>query len=373
MNLFVISLSIFSFLSITLFEGAVIIGLAYVAIVYIKKKKAPKGILIYPLLLHAVPTLLSTLLYAPQLLGKAIERSIFLLLYLGGSEVKLTDKFLYQLNFLLVSVGFLLFPIVMYNYKYKASIEPLWGGIFEVATFYSLFSLSALALWLKTRRVLWFFALLLFLSMVFFTLRRSTILGLLITLVILLFLMRAIVKLRYTALLISFSLLVGFFASYNFLQKDVRFQTLYKVITGQVQLDSQTLDTISSLRWANFVAGLEVIKEDIKEGKWLPLLTGHGIKPETRLYLKPPAVGYESILFVSEFIEKGLIGLLAILWLYWRYYTYLLRYKIKEPLVIPFLLMPSVMFVGSLFTGFWDALLPLYFLWFKMIEEYEKS
>ncbi|MFN7065231.1 MAG: hypothetical protein ACK4OF_03690 [Aquificaceae bacterium] len=166
------------------------------------------------------------------------------------------------------------------------------------------------------------------------------------------------------------SLLVGAIISYNFVQRDVRFQTLYKVITGQVQIDNQTLDTISSLRWANLKAGLEVVRADLKEGNWLSLLIGNGIKPETRRPLKEPAVGYESVFLVSEFIEKGLIGLLALLWLYGRYYLCILRYRLEEPLVIPFLLMPSVMFLGSVFTGFWDALLPLYFLWFRMVEEY---
>ncbi len=374
MNSFVILLTILSFLSISIFEGAVILGLIYIFVVHIRKKKSLKGTLSLPLLIHAIPTLLSTLIYAPHLLNKAIERSVFLFLYFGGDEVKANEKYLYRLNLILNLIGFLLLPVVFYKYHYKGTIAPIWGGVFEVATFYSLFSLSALALFLKTKRIWWLLSFFVFISIVFFTLRRSTILGLVITLLLLVFLLRGVIKLRYMMVIALLSISLGAVFSYNFMKKDARFQAFYKVLTGQERLDNKTLDAISSLRWANLRAGLMVIERDIKEANVIPLLIGHGLKPEERegLYIES-AVGYESILFVSEFIEKGLLGLLALLWLYWKYYSFVFRYKLADFLVIPFLLMPSVMFVGSLFTGFWDALLPLYFLWFRMIEGYERA
>ena len=263
---------------------------------------------------------------------------------------------------------------MFYKYHYKGTIAPIWGGVFEVSTFYSLFSLSALALFLKTKRLWWLLAFFVFISMVFFSLRRSTILGLVITLLLLVFLLRGVIKLRYMIVIALLSISLGAVFSYNFVKKDARFQAFYKVLTGQEKLDNRTLDAISSLRWANLRAGLMVIERDIKEANIVPLLIGHGLKPEERegLYIKS-AVGYESLLFVSEFIEKGLLGLLALLWLYWKYFSFVFRYKLADFLLIPFLLTPSVMFVGSLFTGFWDALLPLYFLWFRMIEQYERA
>jgi len=374
MNSFVILLTILSFLSISIFEGVVILGLIYVFVVYLRKKKSLKGELSLPLLVHAVPTLLSTLIYAPHLLNKALERSVFLFLYFGGDEVKVNEKYLYRLNLIINLIGFLLLPIVFYKYHYKGTIAPIWGGVFEVSTFYSLFSLSALALFLKTKRLWWLLAFFVFISMVFFSLRRSTILGLVITLLLLVFLLRGVIKLRYMIVIALLSISLGAVFSYNFVKKDARFQAFYKVLTGQEKLDNRTLDAISSLRWANLRAGLMVIERDIKEANIVPLLIGHGLKPEERegLYIKS-AVGYESLLFVSEFIEKGLLGLLALLWLYWKYFSFVFRYKLADFLLIPFLLTPSVMFVGSLFTGFWDALLPLYFLWFRMIEQYERA
>ena len=366
-EIFLIFLTVSSFVSITLFEALVILALLYITIIYWKRKKLPKGILFPPLLLHTLPVLLSTALYAPNLLGKGIERSVFLLLYLGGSEIRMTERFLYRLNLLLVSIGFLMIPIVLYNYKQKGIASPLWGGIFEVAVFYSLFSLSALALFIKSKRIVWLLAFLLFLFIAFFTLRRSTLLGLIITLFLLLFIIREHIKLRYALAILLFSLFAGGLFSYNFIQKDVRFQTLYKVFVGEASLDQQTLDTISSYRLANLKASLWIIEKDIREGNIVPLLIGHGVKPEERLEVKW-GVGFESFFIFSEFIEKGFLGLLAVLWLYWRYYSFVLRYKIRDFLVIPLLLMPSIMFIGSLFTFFWDALLPLYLLWFGIVE-----
>ncbi|MDM7267339.1 MAG: hypothetical protein P3W89_006940, partial [Aquificaceae bacterium] len=60
-----------------------------------------------------------------------------------------------------------------------------------------------------------------------------------------------------------------------------------------------TLDAISSLRWANLRAGIMVIERDIKEANIVPLLIGHGLKPEERegLHIKS-AVGYVSVLFI---------------------------------------------------------------------------
>ncbi|MFN4319855.1 MAG: hypothetical protein ACK4FY_05230 [Aquificaceae bacterium] len=373
MNSFLILLTILSFLSISAFEGAIILGLIYIAIVCFRKRKGLRGELSLPLLVHAVPTLLSTLMYAPHLLNKAFERSVFLFLYFGGDEVKVNENYLYRLNLILNIIGLFLLPVVFYKYHYKGTVAPIWGGVFEVATFYSLFSLSALALYLKTKRVWWLFAFFVFISIVFFTLRRSTVLGLIATLILLIFLLRSVIKLRYMILIALLSLSFGAIFSYNFVKKDERFQVFYKVLTGQERLEDKTLDAISSLRWANLRSGLMVIERDVKEANIIPLLIGHGLKPEERegLYIKS-AVGYESVLFVSEFIEKGLLGLFAILWLYWKYYSFLFRYRLTDFLVIPFLLMPSVMFVGSLFTGFWDALLPLYFLWFRMVEQYER-
>ncbi|MCX8060613.1 MAG: hypothetical protein N3C13_05385, partial [Aquificaceae bacterium] len=119
-------------------------------------------------------------------------------------------------------------------------------------------------------------------------------------------------------------------------------------------------------------AGIEVVRRDFREGNWLPLLIGHGVNSGYYLEPKSPVGGvYESVLLISELIEKGFIGLLFVLWLYWVYLRFLLRFKISERgdyLLLPLLLALGSHLAGAVFTFFWDALLPLYLIMFRLVE-----
>lgn len=87
-------------------------------------------------------------------------------------------------------------------------------------------------------------------------------------------------------------------------------------------------------------------------------------------------VKYESIFILSEFIEKGLIGLLAILAIFFIAFKTFISIKIKTDfdLVAIGLFVPLLIhLVGSIFTFFWDALLPAYLLLFKIGEVYFKK
>ncbi len=81
------------------------------------------------------------------------------------------------------------------------------------------------------------------------------------------------------------------------------------------------------------------------------------------------------MLFISVLIENGILGLSGIAYLYAKYYTFVMRFRLSREniFVVPFLLTPSLIFVGSIFTGFWDALLPLYLVWFRIVEEEQKA
>lgn len=327
-----------------------------------------------PLLMYAVTVLLSNLLFAPkEYIGKAVERSVFLLVYPLGERWHLgREKLSYFCNFLTLA-GFLLFPVVLYKFLKTGTPAPLWGGVFEVAILYSLFSLSSLGLFLYRRSWFYFIAFVFFLGVVFFSARRSTLLGLLFTLLLLLFLMRDRVGKRVVVATVGI-LLVGSTVAFLFLvEKDPRFRALYEVITHQRSIDDRSLSVISSYRWDLAKAGIEVIRKDIEEKRVLNLLLGHGMDPAYRLNPPSPIGGgtYESVILISEFTEKGLLGLAAILWMFWSYYRYLIRFRFKQKedfLLIPLVGMMSVHLIGSIFTGFWDAMLPLFLLYLRVVE-----
>lgn len=370
---FIYLLTLSSFLSITLFEGLVVLGLLYVLYLAYKGRLSFKSLLTKPLLLHALALLASTLLYAPHYLGKAVERSLFFFIYPLADLSKTDQRSLYRLNLLLQMVGIALLPVVAYKY-YKTGVPaPLWGGVFEVAMFYFLFSLSSLALFLHRKNYLYLLLFLLFLLVALFSARRSTTVGFFVALLLFLYLARRLISKKLAlAVLISLSVSVVPVGLY-LVEKDQRFKTLYELLSGRQTLNEETLNALSSLRWQIFKAGVHVVKKDIESLNLLPLLIGHGLNAGERLNPPSPVGGtYESVLILSEFIEKGFVGLFALLWLYISYFKFILKLRVEgwEVLLLPFALYLSLMFVGSFFTFFWDALLPLYFLWFRMVESY---
>jgi len=369
--------TVFMLLSISALEGLVIILMAYTFYLIAKGGLKPYGRLLSPLLLHAIPTILSTLLYTPSQTGKAIERSIFLLIYPLGGKEKLGYEFFKRFNQLLIFAGVLLIPVVLYNFYKDGVPAPLWGGVFEVGFLYSFFSISALSMFLFTKRKIYFVLFLIFISFVFASMRRSAIMGLIFTLLLIIYLMRKIVSKKFVIATLTF---IGFSTVITFsvlVQKDLRFSTMTEVLLGKKALNEETLDVISSIRWTIFKAGLEVVKKDLKEGNYLPLLIGHGLNSGYYLEPKSPVGGtYESVFLLSEFIEKGILGLLGILWLWWAYYSYLLKLKLKKEediLLVPSLSFLSTMLIGSVFTMFWDAMLPWMLLVFRLAEKQLES
>ena len=368
-NLYLYLLVVSAFLSITLFEALIILYLLYYVFYSIKNRSKPTGKLFLPLTLYAVPTFLSTLIYTPQHIGKGVERSFFLLSYDFGKFFKANEELLYNLCRLYIAAGILLMPVVIFKYYKTGEPAPVWGGWFEVGVFYSIFSLTSIALLLKTGNKRYILLFVIFTGFVFFSARRSGMMGYGATLIILLWLLRdkASRKLLFSILLIFLTVSLGAFLYYS--TKDVRFKTMLEVIEGKRKLNEETLNIISTTRWNIAKAGLKVIEKDIQNRNFLPLLIGHGVNSGYYLEPKSPTgATYESILVLSEPIEKGLLGLLGILWTMFSYYWIVLRRKLNDPLEIPFLLTPSILFVGSIFTGFWDALLPLYLILFRVME-----
>jgi hypothetical protein len=364
-------------LSISLFEGLIIVLTLYTFYSIARGRLKPYGRLFFPLLLYAIPTLLSTILYTPSHLGKGIERSLFLLVYPLGGKERLDYEFFKKFNLFLITAGVLLIPVVIYKFLKTGQPAPLWGGWFEVGLLYSFFSLSALAMFLYTKRVHYLLLFLLFVGFVFFSMRRSAMLGLAITLIFLLYLLRGFVSKKVLAFVLLSLTFAGSLTFGILVEKDPRFAIAWELITGKRTLDDQTLNTISSLRWEIFKKGLEVLQKDIKEGNYLELLIGHGINSGYYLEPKSPVGGtYESVFLLSELIEKGVLGLAGILWLWFAYYSFFFRFKIRQRedlLLLPSLSFLSVLLIGSIFTGFWDAMLPWILLMFRVVEKHREG
>jgi hypothetical protein len=120
--------------------------------------------------------------------------------------------------------------------------------------------------------------------------------------------------------------------------------------------------------------GIDIISKDFREGRWERLILGNGIRSGLYLPQKRSPKSwerYESIILVSEFIERGIVGLLAILSIYLIAFKKFLGLKLRKDIEVLYLVgfLPLLIhLIGSLFTFFWDALLPLYLVLYKIGE-----
>ncbi len=382
MSSYLVLLVLFSFLSISVYEGFVILGLLMLLI----KRKVEGGLLTLPLAGFVGTTVLSTAIYFPKMLVKSLNEGLFQLIYLSKVSGKEARRALTKIPYLFVLLGILGMPLLFYNWTKTGSYKIFWGGVFETAQFYTLFSFASFLIGVREVKlrgrlsgdaVFYLVLSLLFLGVVVLSQRRSYLLAIPIVFLLVLFTLRRnrLISSKFLALTLVTLLLGGAGAYYYLSQKDIRFRTLNELILGKRKLDTWAMNAISSHRYYIMLDGIKIIKSDWKEGKYLNLLIGHGIR--SGLYLpheKSPKSWqrYESIIFVSELIERGIVGLLSILLIFLLAFKKFLSVKLSNGREVVYLIafIPLLVHsVASIFTFFWDALLPLYLFMFKFGEK----
>ncbi len=385
-EVYIYLLIISAFISISVFEVFVVIGLLWVIFeVFKKKKEIFKGNFRYPLVIYSGVTVVSTALYAPKMFIKSLEEGIFQLLYF--LDVKSDKEQIKKIIYLFLTIGIILSFVVLYFYITKHKIKPIWGGAFEVGQFFGMFSLMAFFVSVycykqKSKKTFLFFAVFLFFfAILIFAHKRSPLLGYLVVAYLSIIVLYKN-KLFPKALFWGFNILltISLIGGYIYLSKtDKRFKTFNEMIIGEKPFSSKTLDIAASGRVRIAKDAILIIKNDIKNHRWTNVLIGHGIRSGYYLphkYSWKSLTKYESIFILSEFIEKGLIGLLAILAIFFLAFKKFLTVKIQnvEDVFILGIFVPLLIhLVGSIFTFFWDALLPMYLLLFKIGEMYFDS
>jgi hypothetical protein len=375
-----------AFLSITLMQGLIVLMLLLLAYrAYREPKLLLKGKMALPLHMYIASTLLSTLLFLPKMALKAVGEGLFQLLYFIKPDRETVLWTARRITPLAPLIGIILLLPLLYHHFVKNTQKVLWGGNFEVGNFYSIFAFGSLFMGVyeakrgRTIRSLFYFTLFaLFLGVVIYSTRRSALLSVavLLLLCLLLFYRNGILGKRSLAIITASFLLIGG-GGYLYLSKtDPRFKTLNRVLTGKEPLSWKALNWITSSRANIFRDAAAIIERDIRELKVHHLLIGHGVRSGVVLPHKfsPPSwQRYESVFVVSEFVEKGLIGVIGeLLIIFIAFRTFLMsRVTGPEDLLGLFLMVPLLLhLVSSIFTFFWDALLPLYFLMFRFGEEH---
>ncbi len=367
--------------SITLHHALVSLCTLYVLYDLFRKRRTPfGGLLTNPIHLFNLSTVASAIIYMPEKLREAFSSSFLRYAYLlpVKGAVRNAD-FFYTVNRVLVLEGVILIPVFVYNLIFLNRYKLLWGDMFKVAEIYALFTLAAVNLALYRRSPLYSVLAIVFFGIMLAPARRAEILGLLLTLLLIgiLYLRHNLRYAKYAVVLTaSFLLLVGgAFLHFAGKGSDPRFVYAMEVIKGDRELDEEVLDRISSRRWDNLKAGLVVIGRDVSELNLLPLLIGHGIYSGHKLSPPPPngLPYYESVVFVQELIQRGILGVAAMVLIFVRSLRlfFSLDLSRREHLLV----LSSVSYLvfynlSSIFTPYVNATFPVALFMFGLAEGY---
>ncbi|WP_457601520.1 hypothetical protein [Hydrogenivirga sp.] len=368
-------------ISITLHHGLVALS-ALVAIysVLIKSKSPGKTLLLNPIHLFNLATVASAVLYMPEKIRVALSSSFLRYSYIAPFLADFNRSFFMRINSVLVLEGLILIPVFLYNLYFNDKLKLLWGNMFKIVEMYSLFFLAAITLALYKRSWFYWALSLIFLVVILVPARRSETLGLMLTVFLIMF-----VYLRYHKTYVKYALGImlaliitaaGGFIYMVEVRQDYRFVTLVKVIKGEAELNDKTLNAISTTRWGNLKNALEVIRKDIEGKNWVPLLIGHGIYSAQKLNPPPYTKGltfYESIVFVQEFIQRGVLGVLAMLFIFYRSIKFLLKLDMGDTtnvLLIPLAGYLVFYNLSTFFTPYVNSTYPVALLMFGIAESY---
>ncbi|MFN4306240.1 hypothetical protein [Sulfurihydrogenibium azorense] len=372
-----------AYISISLFTALIVLFLVYEIFKIVKRQLTINGELKLSLFMIITPSLISTAVYGnlKEFTG-VLSQTFFNISYFAKDMFNPTERLFYKVNLTIVIFCTVEAVITVFNY-YRGLEQPIWGGVFEIGIVFSLGSLSAFVMFLlekdKLKKGVYLILFLIFTFLVFYTGKRNPILGIFFSYVVLFVIL---LRFSHVGKKVLYALSGLFFVvvlagTYVAFEKFPKYKILVEAVFTGKTLSEGELNEFSSARWEIGKKGLEVIRKDFENKNILPILIGHGYNAGARL--DPPSpVGrsYESIFLISEFINIGLIGLLGLIFLMYKYFKFVLFTKLqsKDQIVaLPFLVFPTYFLVGGIFSGIWDAILPLYFLMFGIAENYFKG
>ncbi len=357
----------FSFFSITIYEGLIIIWLIFLLIYILKERKFFKGYFTIPILMFSVPQVISTALNNLKFVHKSLEQGLFSFIYFSVPFFRLTYKDLERIHYLILVSGFISYCFLIYNLIEHKKLAVARGSVFEVALFSSIFAIVSFSLYIYKRNKVYLLLFILFSLFVFVPSKRSYMIGYILAIGLLLFLLRHLINKKVFYGIACFVIVVISFTFIYLSGKDIRFRYMYEVLIGKRDLNANVINAITTTRLRKFNKGVERIKKSWREGNYIAFIFGHGIE-KAKPYLPPP---YESIFILQEFIERGIIGLLGILLFFYRYFRLFFKFSIRKKediLIIPFLIIPAVNIGATIFNVFWNAMLPLYIVFLGIVE-----
>ncbi|MCL4467309.1 MAG: O-antigen ligase family protein [Deltaproteobacteria bacterium] len=382
------------YLSISLYE-AVLVFILFIFILRLRLIRIYqlKGFLTIPVLLFFVGMLVPTMLFEihSQYATQAVLRAFFAIIYFPALLYTTTEDNLLKKYAYIIVIGGILFSAVAYIKYFLLRPEHasgLWGSGFELGNIVSLSICVSIALLLSTKdstkKILFIAAFFFMFGATVLTFERTAWLDVFWGIVFLFVALHHKIKIKPIVfiasgiiILVLFSILLSVFAKH-----DPRFIILKNVLTNHT-ISLQEINTLSSDRIYKLKASFAIIKHDIETKHYTPLIIGHGFRAGSTLAQyygnQPVKTSFESISFLGEYIDTGIIGILYMLLIYGAFIKLLLRVRklIQQKQEATFLLAGltagiGAYFFGSLFNMFATSTFFYYLFLFGIVERYVK-
>ncbi len=370
-----------AYLSISLFQ--LFLGLAILSGFYIAWKKGInpfKGLFSFPLLGHISTITLSSVLFlrVKEQWRRLLEQDFYTFSYFIGNVIErekippLVEK-LIQITILL---GWVLSIKTLYSYYFHHDYKGFWGGNFVVGNLLALPTFGSLYFFFHKRdwkiKIFYLLSTVLFLYVSFLPVERSVILGYLLGLTVFGIALVGYYKRwkTFLGIFLVFLTLLGVIA-----YQSPKVKWWFHLLTHKGN-ELEVLNHLSSQRVLIAKGAIELVEDAIKRGDYLKLLIGWGYGPQKQYKNLPGWLQfineYESFVFLTEFINGGIVNLIFVLWFYIA--SILLTVRVLKKRFDHFWV--GVVLVSSiwvnlgyhLFTLFWVPVNGLFYILLKFAE-----
>ncbi len=369
-----------SFFSISVYEGflalAVISG---IALLFLKRLNPLRGLFSIPLAGHITTITVSSFLFlrVKEQFRRLLEQDFFSLSYFAtlglerNKTIRLVEFFIKISPFL----GLVLSIKVLYTYYFDHDIKGFWGGNFVIGNLLALPFFATVYLFLKTENL--FLKILLpafggfFLYTAFLPVERSVILGFLAGFTVFGIALFRLYSPKRLIPIFAIPLIGGILV----LSQSPKVEYWFNLIKSPHSLE-QKINNLSSQRLEIAKGAFRLIEKAIEERDYVKLLIGWGYGPQKQYHNLPSYLQfineYESFVFLTEFINGGLLNVIFLLWFYGvLIYLTCKVLKRRDNLFMEKVTLLSTVWVNMvyhLFTLFWVPINGMFYVLLALIE-----
>jgi len=371
-----------AFFSITAYEAFLVLAIiSGVILLAVKRINPLKGLFSIPLIGHLSTITLSSILFlrVKEQWRRLLEQDFFSLSYFSVFALD-REKVLRLVEFFLKLaplLGLIVSIKVLYTYCTTNDVKAFWGGNFVIGNLLALPFFASLYWFFKTERKLLKLTLLLLATIFLYTsllpVERSVILGFLLGISIFI-----IPLIRFSKLSIKWITLIIFvtlsgisIATYQ--HPKVKYWIYLLKNHSNIE---ETVNRISSGRVVIAKGALELIENATQNGDYTKLLIGWGYGPQKQYNNLPRYFHfmneYESFVFLTEFINGGILNIFFLLWFYIALiYLTLKVLRKRDNLYMEKIVLVSTVWVNMgyhLFTLFWVPINALFYIFLALVE-----